>query len=94
MKKYLILALTVFTVTLFGLQTNADEINKTEQPVLQENSTVNGSNINDSAKDKSSDVEFVKCIRCNCFKCDESGCRKYGNLDEKWTKYDKKDSHK
>ena len=96
MKKYLILALTVFTITLLGLQTNADEPNQTAQPVSQENCATkcSDSNINDSAKKPASDGEYVRHIKCNCYKYDQGGCRKFGAFDEKWTKYNKNDGSK
>ena len=96
MKKYLILTITVFTMTLIGLQTNADESNQTVQPVSQEYSTTkdSDSNINDSEKKSPSDAEYVRHIRCDCYKYDQGGCRKFGSLDEKWSKYNKNDSSK
>lgn len=97
MKKYLILTLTVFAMTLLGLQTIADEPSKVDKPVLQENCAINpelNGKINDSEKERSSDDEYVRHIRCNCYKYDQSGCRKYGNLDEKWTKYNNNDDSK
>ena len=94
MKKYLVLALAVFTMTLIGLQTNADEPNQTVQPVSQENCVTKDSNISDSAKKPASDEGYVRHIKCNCYKYDQGGCRKFGSFDEKWSKYDKNDNSK